>query len=187
MVLREFVWANNYLIMLILYYISFLLVPIIVNKNWYGQNPKEIFQDPKDQNELIKNTLEQHKFLESTSYVFAGSALVGLTFIVSLNLDNLNFLEPAITFFAIGFISETISGFSFRDMRTNFWGHFGQVLQYGGIISILMGFEVFIFTQEILRWSTILQLLFPIGMTFIVYLTYKQLKAKLDFLNANKK
>lgn len=183
MALREFFWVNEYLLSLVAYLLFFLLFPYFINRHWYKQNPEDEFDNKRDKKELIKNMLEEHKFLEHISYVLSGSALLGLTFIITINYENLNVLEPVITFFAIGFILEIISAFSFRDLTTNFWGQFGTVFQYGGIISILMGFEVFIFSQEELNWSLILQAIFPIGMTFIVYLTGKQLESKIKFLS----
>lgn len=182
---RGFFWTNEYLMTLGLFLLVFLIVPMIVNKKWYGQNPREEFLNEKDQNELIKNTLEHYKYLESTSYVLSGSALVGLTFIISLNYNELNLVESTITFFSIAFILEIISAFSFHDLRKNFWGHLGQVLQYGGMISILMGFEVFIFSQ--ITSSLLLQIIFPIGMTVIIYLAFRELNAKILFLGKKKK
>ena len=186
MTLRDFFWTDQYLLVLALFLIFFLIIPIFANKKWYNQNPRGEFRDENDQNELIKNTLEHHKYLESTSYVLSGSALVGLTFIISMNYDDvisLNSLEPAITFFAIAFILETISAVSFHNLRKNFWGYFGQVFQYAGMLSILMGFEVFIFSQTTLNWSILLQVVFPIGMSVIIYLTFEEFKAKILFLH----
>ncbi len=176
MAVREFLWTK----------VSSYMTACFVNRKWYFENPREMFRQDDIKDEAIKNKLSHHKSLESTSYVLAGSSLVGLTFIISSFYNELVPLEPAISFFAITFILESVSAFAFHDLTKNFWGYFGQVLQYAGVISLLMGFHVFIFSQEVLNWSLTLHLIFPIGITLIIILTFREFLFYLEYMHNSK-
>lgn len=160
------------LIGLLGYLFFFFLIPRVFMPTYFKANA---ISDPDTADAVIEDYGKQ----EDRGYILAGSSLVALIFILSIPNNNLGKMEMIVVFFALALVFETLSSFLYHHVTYNIYGFLGMLLQYSGVLAMLMGFQVYFLSDY--SWSLALNLIFPITLTVIVILTIKELKYIIDY------
>ena len=110
---------------------------------------------------------------EGMSQNLAGFALTALTFLVGFFSSRLAEAETLLSYFTLGLMLELFSAFLTHYRVRHAWKYIGFVLQYTGLLALILGFGVF-FEVE-LPTSTILVPLFWIFVVGFMAITFPEL------------
>jgi hypothetical protein len=92
-----------------------------------------------------KNRSEMSEFdrQEEVSNTLAGFSIAGLTLLITLYATQLEKIENLLVFFSIGLMLEIFSAFTTHYRVRRVFKYLGFVLQYTGLLAIVLGFAEF--------------------------------------------
>ncbi|AFU59695.1 hypothetical protein Ngar_c27740 [Candidatus Nitrososphaera gargensis Ga9.2] len=133
--------AEILFLLLAAYLIIFVGIAWILGRKYLYTNPIEGKDD-----EGRKWVIEEHGKSESTSMTLAGFALAALVFVFTANQEQLEsaVIELLVIFLSLAFVLEIISALCYKHLYARLYPYYGFVFQYGGLLTILMGFFIFL-------------------------------------------
>jgi len=158
--------AQWWLAGLFFYMVSISCIGMISAYKYLKSEPLKIAKQP----ELA---LSQFQHKERESNALTGFALVGVIFIITF-FQGRNYSlaeELLLTFFSLAFIFEVISALMYRMVHRGIYGFLGSLFQYGGILSMIMGFGTFMF--QVMNWSFYLNTSYLLGISAVIILSGK--------------
>jgi len=155
-----------WLVALLVYFAGIFLLAMLRASKYLKSEPLKIAKNPE-------HALAQFQYKEQESNVLTGFALVAIIFIITFFKDDTYSIarELLLAFFSLAFVFEIISSLFYRMINRGIHGFLGSLFQYGGVLSMIMGFGTFMF--QIMNWSFYLNSIYLVGLFAVTILICK--------------
>ncbi len=168
-------FSQGLFLLLAIYPSTFLIFALFFGRAYMKSRPDGTSQ--KEMGEFDRQ--------EGLSQTMAGFALTGLTLLITLFSQRLASVEDLLIFFSIAVMLEMFSAFATHFRIRRAWKYLGFVLQYTGLLSIILGFTAF-FHEEIPNSPLVgmVHVVFIVGFFVLtqseLYFDYKLWRIKID-------